>query len=117
MRIIFFLILVFSAVVFFSCSKTSGTYDTTNGTVPAYDIQIRDNQFFPIVDSIAFGAYVRFVNVTGATHTLISDDTLSVKTPPILPASTYTFKINKLGTFRYHCKEHPAVSGTIIMRP
>ena len=117
MRFILSLILVFFAALFFSCSKTSGTYDTTNGTVPAYDIQIRDNQFSPGIDSVALGASIRFVNVTGASHTLISDDTVSVRTPSILPASTYTFKINNIGIFRYHCIEHPAITGIIIMRP
>ena len=117
MKFFYFLLLCFAVGIFASCSKTNGVYDTTNGVVPADDIQIRDDQFFPGIDSVALGASIRFVNVTGVSHTLISDDTVSINTPAILPASTYTFKINATGTFRYHCIEHPAISGVIIMRP
>lgn len=117
MKLYYFLILFIIGGLIVSCSKTNGVYDTMNGEVPANDIQIRDDQFFPGIDSVALGASIRFVNITGVSHTMISDDTVSVNTPLILPASTYTFKINTLGTFRYHCIEHPSISGIIVMRP
>ena len=117
MKFFYFLLVCLATGIIASCSKSNGVYDTKNGVVPADDIQIRDDQFFPGIDSVALGASIRFVNITGVSHTLISDDSVSVNTPTILPASTYTFKINTTGTFRYHCIEHPAISGVIVMRP
>ncbi len=117
MKFFYFLFSFIAIGIIAGCSKTNGVYDTTNGVVPADDIQIRDDQFYPAIDSVALGASIRFVNVTGVSHTLISDDNVSINTPAILPASTHTIKINAVGTFRYHCIEHPAISGIIIMRP
>ena len=117
MKIFYAVVLTSFTFFLFSCDKAAnGSFDVKAGNIPADNIQIWDNQFFPSIDSVALGASVCFVNTTNSAHTLISDDVFSVKTPTIFPDSIYTFKIKTIGTYRYHCIEHPSISGVIIMR-
>jgi len=117
MKFFYFSVIGALLIGFSACNKANGSFDSEIGTIPANDIQIRDNQFYPATDSVAIGAYIRFINTTTTSHLMISDDTVTVKTPVIAPDSNYTFKINTIGTFRYHCAQHPSVKGVIVMRP
>jgi len=84
--------------------------------IPAYIIEVRDNGFYPEVDTIPLGAAIKFSNNTTNSHTLISPDSTSVHTPTLAPGSSYSFKILKTGGYNYHCIEHPDFSGKIVIR-
>jgi plastocyanin len=106
----------------YSCTKTADDFDPQGGLLPSHYVDIKDNSFSPAVLSIANGSSITFLNKTTSNHTLVSDDSSTILSPAIPPNSFYFVKPDTLAGsatiyLNYHCKEHPAVTGTIILTP
>ena len=100
-----------------SCGKSNTNFYGQGGLLPSNYIYILDSSFSPNTLNIAIGSSVTFVNNSSLTHTIKSDDTTFLKTPGIVPGTSFYFKKDTIGTINYHCVEHPNVRGTIIYRP
>jgi plastocyanin len=61
------------------------------------------------------GQTVRWTNVSDRTHTITSDDRL-FDSGDLPGGSNFTFTFPSVGTFRYHCTIHPAITGEIDVR-
>ena len=105
-----------------SCSKNNTDFDAQGGLLPTHYINIFDGSFSPAVLSIAAGSSITFLNKTTVSHTMVSADSSTILSPAIAPSSFYYVKPDTLSgslpvVIYYHCKEHPAVTGSIILQP
>jgi plastocyanin len=61
------------------------------------------------------GQTVRWTNVSDRTHTITSDDRL-FDSGDLPGGSNFSFTFPSVGTYRYHCTIHPAITGEIDVR-
>lgn len=106
----------------FSCSKTEKDFGAQGGLLPTNYINIQENSFSPSILSVANGSSITFLNKTTSGHTIVSADSSTIVSPVIASGSYFYVKPDTLsGTLPvniyYHCKEHPTVTGRIILRP
>jgi hypothetical protein len=111
------LLLIGSILVLFSCAKTGTNYVAQGGELPTQYIRVFTDSFSPVNVTIASGATINFLNLSSETHTLLSDDSVLLVSPSILPSSNFLFKSDSAVIINYHCKEHPSVRGRIQYRP
>ena len=99
-----------------SCGKNE-TSKPAGGDLPTNYIMVKDSTFTPSVLTVVSGSSITFVNNTGASHTVMSDDSATIKLVTIAPGSYYFYKKDTFGTFPYHCTLHPNARGAIIITP
>ncbi|MEP7164997.1 MAG: hypothetical protein ABI741_09885 [Ferruginibacter sp.] len=106
----------------YSCSKDEEDFGAQGGLLPTHYIDIRDSSFSPSLITVAAGSSFTFLNKTTINHTIVSDDSSTILSPAIAPSSSFYVKPDTLAgslavRIYYHCKEHPAAQGTIILLP
>jgi hypothetical protein len=110
----YLLMIVLSGMIIASCTKNENPNAyAAGGGVPTNYISILDNGFSPSVLIVANGSSITFLNSTNNTHTLVSDDSTTLVTTPILPAKYFAFRKYFVGILNYHCVQHPSETGII----
>jgi|GEM_PF-3309066 len=82
---------------------------TTGTTVSA-----KDNTFDPGTLNVQVGTTVRWVNNGAHAHTITSDDG-KWDSGDLAPGASYTVTFTTAGTYKYHCKHHKGMVGTIVV--
>lgn len=101
-----------------SQSSTNSTSSSASQSPASGSIDIKNMMFTPPQISIQKGGTVTWTNNDNTTHTVI-DDLTNVGGPAsgdIPPGGTYSFTFNKTGSFQYHCRIHPSMRGTIVVK-
>jgi plastocyanin len=98
---------------------TAGPTTTSGGgatTAPASGnaLTIQGFAFSPKSLTVSAGTAVTVTNKDGARHTFSSDDGTTFNTPVNGHASA-TVTVTKPGTYTYHCRIHPSMTGTLIV--
>ena len=65
------------------------------------------------------GERMRWQNMDAVEHTVVSDTPSLPEfdtTGALAPGGTRSFLMTTTGTTRIHCKEHPQMAGTLIVR-
>jgi plastocyanin len=106
-----------TAFVVSSCDDGYSNFTSQGGGLTTSYVYLLDGSVQPTYLKVATGTSITFVNNSGQPHTIISDDTTTIRTNLILPAKSFLYKKDTFGVFQYHCKEHPTVTGTIEFRP
>lgn len=107
---------------FYACNKNAN-FNPQGGQLPTHYIQIKDSSFTPSSITEANGSSFTFLNQSTIPHTIMSDDTFTLKSVLILPDSFYFFKPDTATIvptqiyIPYHCIEHPSARGVIILNP
>jgi plastocyanin len=100
-------------------NTTTSSNAQTQSNVPATGtINIFNMLFTPSQISIRKGGTVTWTNNDKTTHTVV-DDLTNVGGPNsgnIAPGESYSFTFNKTGSFQYHCRIHPSMRGTIVVK-
>ncbi len=80
----------------------------------AKNLIIIDNfAFTPNVLNIQPGESVTWFNEDGVVHMIQSEDFASIK---LKNDDSFTYQFPKQGTYGYHCKLHPYMSGKIVVQ-
>jgi plastocyanin len=80
----------------------------------SHTVEMDDKRYEPAKLTIKVGETVVWENVDDHDHTVIADDK-SFKSDNISPGDTYEFTFKKAGTYKYACKYHPRMKGTIVV--
>jgi plastocyanin len=117
------LIYLFSIVLiigFYACNKNTG-FEQAGGLLPTNYIVIKDSTFSPVTLTVANGSSITFLNQTTVAHTIMSDDTTTLRAALIRPDSSFYFKPDTATSIPvpiyipYHCIEHPSSRGVIVL--
>lgn len=101
------------------------TTPTTTTSGPTKKVTIMTDSsgsfaFSPATLTVSVGTTVTWTNMTGAPHTVTSNDGKSfdsgINTPIGAQGGTFSFTFTKAGTFAYHCQFHTFMMGTIIVK-
>lgn len=90
------------------------------GEAQVVEVVIRTNvaagqsEFTPSVVEIAPGTTVRWVNQDTVDHTVISSNNATrFESEIIPPGGVFTHRFDEPGSFPYHCRLHPHMTGTV----
>ena len=81
----------------------------------ANTIVLKDFHFAPTSLTVATGTTVRWQNLDGEPHTVVSKDGL-FRSEGLDQNGIFTFKFDKPGTYQFLCSIHPQMMGTIIVK-
>ena len=65
------------------------------------------------------GERMRWRNLDGVEHTLVADSPVFpefMTTGPLQPGEERTFDMSTIGTTKVHCKDHPQMVGTLVVK-
>jgi plastocyanin len=71
-------------------------------------------KFMPASVTVTRGTVVKWRNTSFFTHTTTSNTGLWNKT--VSPGTAFSRTFSKAGTFRYHCKIHSGMTGTVVVK-
>ena len=76
------------------------------------------NSYNPSPDTVTVGQTVAWHNANGTTHTATADNGTAFSTGNVGAGSrSGAIQMNTQGTFTYHCSIHPAMTGTLFVKP
>ena len=113
-------LLLLSAIGLNACHQAAPTTSAPNeggGKVPTVvEVNISDSAFSPATVTVTGlgGAYIIWTNKDSVTHIVRSDDDL-FDSGDLSQGETYAHLLNKKGTYLYHCRIHPSMTGKIIV--
>ncbi len=117
---LFFLLAIAAIGGFYACNKDN-KFNPQGGDLPTHYIEVQDSGFTPNMATEANGSSFTFLNHTTGIHTIMSDDTFTIKHTTLLPDSFLFFKPDTVIASQlyipYHCVEHPTARGVIILNP
>ncbi|MFZ4706450.1 MAG: cupredoxin domain-containing protein [Bacteroidales bacterium] len=93
------------ALSLISCSK-----DTPGPN----EVYIRDNTFDLQTIAVSAGSTVIWTNMEKSSYSVDSDNNL-FKSDNIETGKSFCYTFSTIGTYKYHCKLHPGMTGTIIV--
>jgi plastocyanin len=76
------------------------------------------NSYNPSPDTVTVGQTVAWHNGNGTTHTATADNGTAFATGNVGAGSrSAAIQMNTAGTFTYKCSIHPAMTGTLVVKP
>ena len=87
---------------------------TTKKSEKRHTVRMKDKGYNPSELTVKIGDTVVWKHDYDHDHTVIADDK-SFKSGNISPDDTFEHKFGKAGTFKYSCKYHPRMKGTITV--
>lgn len=87
--------------------------EASPGTVAA---SIGDGAYEPALVTVSPGTSVVWTNEGARTHSVVSDDGGFSGSGLLDPTQAFTFTFQVPGEYRYHCRYHPELTGTVVVR-
>ena len=110
-RLLLCLLLLCSAAIAADKAKDS---PTTKKSAKSHTVRMNDKKYAPDSLTVKVGDTVVWKNADDHDHTVIADDK-SFKSGNINPDDTFEYTFKKTGTFKYACKYHPRMKGTVTV--
>jgi plastocyanin len=85
-----------------------------SATATASAVSAKDNSFDPPTLNVRPGTTVRWTNSGRNPHT-VTDRDGKFDSGDIAPGASYTYTFQTPGTYRYYCKHHKGMEGTIVV--
>jgi plastocyanin len=102
---------VLALALMLSACSSSGSKGGSSSATP--DITIK-NITFPTTTSVSAGATVTIKNDDTVMHTVTADDNKSFDVN-VDPGKTATFTAPSAGTYKFHCKIHSTMHGSLTV--
>lgn len=117
---VLFILIVISISIISGCSKNDYSSNSTGGTQGANDIFIQGMAFSPASKTISVGTTLKWTNKDGVNHTVTS----GIPGAPsglfdsgnLSSNGTFSFTFSQVGTFKFYCKIHSSMTGTITVQ-
>ena len=96
--------------------KTPVQVAMKHSAMAATTVKIANFKFVPASVTVAAGSMVTWMSAGPPTHT-----STSLASPPVWDSGNiaggghYSHTFAKPGTYRYHCKIHPSMKGTVVV--
>ena len=87
---------------------------TATPTPAQANVEISGFAFVPSTLTVSVGTTVTWTNKDSAPHTVTSNDNL-FESGNLAKDATFSYTFEQKGTFNYHCKIHPSMTGKIIV--
>src|SRR5260370_20219830 len=84
-------------------------------TSNAAQIEVKDFAFVPTPLTVKAGSTVTWINKDDEPHTVVSD-TGVFKSGGMDTNESFSYKLDKPGTYRFTCSIHPRMVGTIVVQ-
>lgn len=99
-----------------SCSKNgSGLYGNNNTSSSSNMVSIANMSFVASSTTVSNGTTVTWTNKDDMTHTVTADDN-SFTSGNLNKGDTFTHTFTSTGTVGYHCKIHPGMTATVVVK-
>jgi plastocyanin len=108
-----FVLAIAAAVVLLIAGDKGAAARTTAAASGAKTVDIADFAFHPPTLRVKRGARVAFTNSSNVAHTATRSG--SFDTGRIKAGQSATVHFTQKGTFAYHCKIHPFMTGKIVV--
>jgi len=106
-----------SATLFCSICLLGAAGPAAPTPAPVHRIRIASFRFVPVADTVRVGQSVTFRNEDLVPHTATADDsTRAFESGSIAANGTWQFTARRKGVMSYHCRFHPTMHGTIVVR-
>jgi plastocyanin len=119
----FILLLSLSTLMLFlGCSKSSdySTNPSNGGTPGTNEVLMKGKTFSPAVRTVNVGTTVKWTNNDNVAHTITSGTPGSPSglfdSGNLNSNGVFTFTFNQAGTYKYYCKIHTMMTGTVIVQ-
>lgn len=89
--------------------------DTNNVAIDSNTVIIQNSTFSPSSLTVKPGTRVVWNNQDGMDHTVTSNNGL-FDSGNLRARSSFSYKFTDIGTYQYHCRLHPQMTGNIIVR-
>jgi plastocyanin len=96
-------------------SGTGNDYATIKYVQGLSRVSITDDAFVPEADTVTVGDSVRWTNNGAEPHTTTSDAKSAWDSDTLYPGESFTFQLDSAGSYPYHSKFHPSMTGTIVV--
>jgi plastocyanin len=108
-------VVVAVAALLFSHGSGSSTSAGSSAAPVAGNVTIDISNFMysPAVVTVKVGSTITVINEDETEHTATSDSEGVFDTGTLTKGQSMRFKVNKVGTFSYHCSFHAFMHGTI----
>ena len=117
---VLFILFVTFILIISGCAKNDYSANTNGGTPGANEVFIQGMAFSPVSKTISVGTTIKWTNKDGVTHTVTSG-------VPGSPSGVFdsgnfgsngvfSFTFTQAGTFKYYCKIHTTMTGTITVQ-
>lgn len=94
-------------LLFTSCNKSNPRVN---------EVFMNHSAFVLSTTTVPVGTTVTWTNKEKATHTVTSDLGGPLNSDDINKGQTFSYTFTSAGTYKYHCKYHYGMSGTIIVQ-
>jgi plastocyanin len=121
LKVYIFLFSISILIIYPGCYKKSDySTNSANNEPPALnEIFMQNMAFTPADMSITVGTTIKWTNKDGTAHTVTNGTPGSplglFDSGNIAPNGDFTFTFNKAGTYKYFCRIHPMMIGTITV--
>jgi len=95
-----------------SCSKDNS--NTITNPVTADTIYIDGSAYSPYDHTVGVGSKVIWINNDAMAHTVTSNDGI-FSSGNINQGNSFSYVFNSIGTYNYHCADHPSMQGKITV--
>ena len=96
-------------------SKTTPAASSTSSTA-TNSVSIESFAYMPSDITIKKGTLVTWTNNDSVTHTVTKDNPdTGPDSSNLVHGDVYRFTYNQVGTFKYHCKFHPDMHGSVTV--
>jgi plastocyanin len=83
---------------------------------PTRTVLIKNFHFKPAKITIKRGTKVRWINRDSTAHTATANNGRSFDSGRLRPGERYTHTFKSAGKKRYHCKIHPDMRGSVLVK-
>ena len=99
-----------------AASPSAGSPSGGSGASGGSAVTIKGFAFDPATTTVPIGTTIRWTNMDSTNHTVTFDDG-SVTSDSLATNATFDRTFSTAGTFTYHCKIHPTMTGTVTVTP